>query len=54
MTGKQQFAFVLRLLAAAFFLLALIAGYRWGLTNWHWEGLTATGLLAWVLSDLIP
>jgi TRAP-type C4-dicarboxylate transport system permease small subunit len=45
--------FILRVAALVFFILAIIAGYRWGLTNWHWEGLTATGLGLYVGSTLI-
>jgi len=45
--------FVFRIIALLFFILAIICGYRWGLTSWHWEGLTATGLTAWVASTLV-
>jgi hypothetical protein len=47
-------AFVLRIAALVFFVLAIIAGYDWGLASWHWEGLTATGLGLWVGSTLVP
>jgi hypothetical protein len=46
-------AFLLRVAALVFFILALIAGFTWGLTAWHWEGLTATGLALYVSSTLL-
>jgi hypothetical protein len=62
MTAPQQhpvavapigLSFILRVVALIFFVLAIIAGYNWGLTSWHWEGLVSTGLGAWVASTLI-
>jgi hypothetical protein len=47
-------SFILRVATLVFFVLALIAGFQWGLTSWHWEGLTATGLCLWVASTLVP
>jgi len=46
-------SFVLRVAALVFFIFAIICGYTWGLTSWHWEGLTATGLGLWVGSTLV-
>jgi hypothetical protein len=46
-------SFILRVVALIFFVFAIIAGYNWGLDSWHWEGLIATGLTAWVASTLV-
>jgi hypothetical protein len=46
-------SFVLRVIALIFFIFAIICGFTWGLTSWHWEGLVATGLTAWVASTLV-
>jgi len=46
-------SFILRVAALIFFIFAIICGYTWGLTSWHWEGLTATGLGLWVGSTLV-
>jgi hypothetical protein len=48
----MDLAYVLRIVALVFFILAIVCGYTWGLTSWHWEGLTATGLAAWCASTL--